>query len=373
MLKKTICLIIGIMLILNCQLSVIYSASAENPSHEDIEQIIEEVAESKNIPAVILKAIAWKESNYKQFDENGDPFINYGNIGIMQINEVHKNLDQDLLKNDIKYNIEAGANILLSGWNAMGKTIPNSDNMNPQILENWYFPLWSYNGWTSKNNPNVSGDKAYQEQIFQLIRTRYNQPVTSVASDLLPQKELPSASLHIKTPEPYNDMSIAVNNKENLIVAQSDQPIVSRSGIKRAVFQDIVNHPKREYIEVLYKKNIISGVDNNTFRPDDPITREQAAKIIVEAMDLELISKNVDVKDWENVSTWAKDYISTLYYKDLMLGDNGIIRPRDFLTREETLLILNRVSEDGIKSDLNPKDFVTRGEFSEWIVKAIIN
>ncbi|MBU5676642.1 S-layer homology domain-containing protein [Alkaliphilus sp. MSJ-5] len=371
MLKKTICLIIGIVLVLNCQLSVIYSA--ENPSHEEVEQIIEEVAENKNIPAVILKAIAWKESNYRQFDKNGDPFINYGNIGIMQINKVHKNLDQNLLKNDIKYNIEAGANILLGRWNTMGETIPNSGNMNPQILENWYFPLWAYNGWASKNNPNVSGDKAYQEEIFQLIRTRYNQPVTSVASALLPQKGLPSASLHIQTPEPYNDMSIALNNKENLIVAQLDKPIVSRSGIKRAVFQDIVNHPKKEYIEILYKKNIISGVDNNTFCPDDPITREQAAKIIVEAMDLELISEKVDVKDWENVSTWAKNYISTLYYKDLMLGDNGVIRPQDFLTKEETLLILNRVSEDDIKSDLSSKDFITRGEISEWIVKIIIN
>lgn len=403
MLKKTLCLVIGLLLILNSHFAIIYGA--QNPSHEEVESIIEEVAKEKNIPDVILKAIAWKESNYRQFDKNGNPFVSYGNTGIMQINKVHKHLDQNLLKNDIRYNIEAGANLLLAHFNAAGKRIPKVGDMNPQILENWYFPLWAYNGWSSKNNPNVSGSKAYQEQIFQLIRTRYNQPVTSISASLLPKQGLPVASLHINTPEPYHDMGLKLAT--NIDVAQANQPVVSRSGGRRAVFQDIVDHPKREYIEALYHKKIISGVGNNKFAPDDPITREQAAKIIVEALDLDLVPKKVEVKDWSKVSSWARDYISTLYHNGLMQGDNTGIRPKDFLTREEILVILYRAignnrkanihlnyadtkdisswSMDSIKyfteskvltmnekEKLRPKSFATRGEVSEFIAKIIM-
>jgi len=220
MLKKTISLIIGFALVLSFQFSVIYGV--QNPSHEEVEKIIEEVAESKNIPAVILKAIAWKESNYRQFDNNGAPFVSYGNTGIMQINKVHKHLDQNLLRNDIRYNIEAGADILLGRFNSMGKTLPRIGDMNPQVLENWYIPLWGYNGWSSKNNPNVSGSKAYQEKIFQLIRTKYNQPITSISAEYLPKSGLPSPSLYIETPAPFHSVSIDKSNPEDLM----EEPII---------------------------------------------------------------------------------------------------------------------------------------------------
>lgn len=225
MIKKIIGLILGFSLILNYQLVVTYAA--ENPGHEEIEKIIEEVAAEKNIPAVILKAIAWYESQYRQFDNDGNPFVSYGNTGIMQINKVHKSLDQNLLKNDIKYNIAAGADILLGRFNAMGKTLPQIGDMNPQILENWYFALWGYNGWASKNNPNVNGDKTYQEKIFQLIRTRYNQPVTSIPASLLPKSGLPSSSLHMETPAPYHDMTPVLDHIPEVI----DEPVIKEQRV----------------------------------------------------------------------------------------------------------------------------------------------
>ncbi len=360
MLKKVLTVAITFTLILNYQ--VVASYGAQNPSYEEVESIIEEVAEEKNIPAVILKAIAWKESNYRQFDKNGDPFVSYGNTGIMQINKVHTHLDQDKLRNDIRYNIEAGADILLNSWNSAGRNLPTIGDMNNNVLENWYFALWGYNGWLSKNNPNVSGNNAYQEKIFNLIRNKYNQPVTSVSKDLIPSSGLPDSSLTINTPEPYHDISS--NSDTNYTVNRSDN--------KRSVF----------------------------------ITREEISKIILEAIEVKLVSKEVDAKDWNKVSSWAKDYIATMYSEGIMVGYGNNIRPKDFLTREEALLILHRAvgnneesdieltyldadeisswSVDSIKyfvesevlsmndqENLHPKKFVTRGEISEWIVKAI--
>lgn len=394
MLKKLLTLAITFALILNYQ--VVASYGAQNLSHEEVESIIEEVAQEKNIPAVILKAIAWKESNYRQFDESGNPFVSYGNTGIMQVNKVHDHLDQDKLRNDIRYNIEAGADILLNIWNSSGRTVPTIGDMNNNVLENWYFALWGYNGWSSRNNPNVSGNNAYQEKIFNLIRNKYNQPVTSISKDLIPSSGLPDSSLSINTPEPYHDISSDSDNDYT----------VNRSDNKRSVFKDITDHPQRQYIEKLYKEKIINGVGDNRFAPDETITREEMSKVILEAIEVKLVSEEVDAKDWNKVSSWAKDYIATMYSEGIMLGDGDNIRPKDFLTREEALLILHRAVGNNEKSDieltyldagqisswsvesikyfvesevlsmndeenLNPKEFVTRGEISEWIVKAM--
>lgn len=399
MLKRIFSLTIAFVLILNFQPKASYGST--NPSYEEVETIIEEVAKEKNIPAVILKAIAWKESKYRQFNGNGNPNISYGNIGLMQINKVHTHLDQNKLRNDIKYNIEAGANILLSNWNS-GPTIEDG---NKDVLENWYFALWGYNGWLEKNNPNVSGNNAYQEQIFELIRSRYDQPVTSVSESVLPNSGLPSRTINVETPKPYHNINVKLTTGETTKEIQDEMPIVSRSGDRRAVFKDITNHPKRQYIEKLYEEEIINGMGDNRFAPDELITREEISKIIIQALEIKLVSEDIDINDWGKVSSWAEDYMVTMYSEGIIVGDGDNIRPRDFLTREEALLILHRAVADNEKSDieltysdleeisswslesikflvesevldmneqkLNPDEFVTRGEISEWIVKAI--
>ncbi|KAB3534788.1 transglycosylase SLT domain-containing protein [Alkaliphilus pronyensis] len=388
MLKKRLIIFISvIMLLLSSQITEGFSN--ENLSYEEVEKIIEEVAKEKNIPSVILKAIAWKESNYRQFDENGQPLIVAGNTGIMQVNKVHKHLDQDKLKHNIKYNIEAGADILLGRWNATGTVYPTIGDMNPNVLEHWYFPLWGYNSWVSKNNPNVSGKKAYQEEIFQLIREKYQQPITSIDAGLLPCKGLPKGSLKLPTPEIHHFGDLNEDHK--------------------AVFKDTIGHPKKQYIEALYEMGIVKGVGNDTFKPDEYITKEQAVKIIIDALKIELRKERAVSNDWQDVSQWAVGYMTTAHEKSLIAtDDNNNINPKEAIMREEAIgmlvngigkefnekeplaipikykdsqqlcpkrvkatayLIALGVLEDEENKELRPKDFITRGELCELVVK----
>lgn len=371
-----------LILVLSIIIQPMTSFGTTDLSHEEIEKIIEEVAEEKNIPAVILKALAWKESQYNQFTSKGEPFVSRGNTGIMQINSVHKHFDRERLKYDIKYNIEAGADILLGRWYASGSVYPKVGNMDPNVLEHWYFALWGYNGWVARNNPNLSGKKAFQEEIFQLIRDKYNQPITSIDASYLPGSGLPKASLVVPTPEIHHF---------------AEKPVL---------FIDLIDHPKREYIEGLFEMGIVSGVGNDLFLPDAPITREQMTKILVDGFELDLISQELDAIDYQKIVDWARDYIATAYENGILTTDDeGYIYPKEYVTREEALIMLYKglpeeiskeikesekaipyddlkgVSPSGHKAiafflekdvltdqqSFRPKDFVTRGELCKWM------
>jgi len=64
--------------------------------------------------------------------------------------------DSNKLRYDIKYNIEAGIDVLLNKWSMSSyKSVSSVGNMDPNVLENWYFALWAYNGWAASNNPHM--------------------------------------------------------------------------------------------------------------------------------------------------------------------------------------------------------------------------
>ena len=85
-----------------------------NPTRKEVEAMIDEVAIKRGIPAILLKGIARVESVYKHFNSDGSPKICGTSIGLMQINNVHGGYDNYRLKYDIMYNIEAGADMLLT-------------------------------------------------------------------------------------------------------------------------------------------------------------------------------------------------------------------------------------------------------------------
>ena len=106
-----------------------------NPSREEIEAIIDEVATKRGIPAILLKGIARVESVFKHFNSDGSPKICGTSIGLMQINNVNGGYDNYRLKYDLLYNIEAGADMLLNKWSMSSyNQVSSVGNMDPNIL-----------------------------------------------------------------------------------------------------------------------------------------------------------------------------------------------------------------------------------------------
>ena len=102
-------------------------------------------------------------------------------------------------------------------------------------------------------------------------------------------------------------------------------------------------------INSLFKVNVISG-DGDKFYPDNLITRQEAAKMFYEGMvsiaRLNGVEKLKDVsalKDYDDVSNWAREAVKIVYGLGIVTGDeNKKFNPTANLTRAEASAMIER-------------------------------
>ena len=77
-----------------------------------------------------------------------------------------------------------------------------------------------------------------------------------------------------------------------------------------------------EDIEKAVLAGYIGGYEDNTMRPNQPITREEASKIIilVSGLEDELSNSAYIFKDIDQIGEWARNYVGVLKDKDYMTG-----------------------------------------------------
>lgn len=86
----------------------------------------------------------------------------------------------------------------------------------------------------------------------------------------------------------------------------------------------------------------ISGYEDGTFRPNDPVTRQEAASIVFRLLKLEKTSAQVYFKDADSISQWARDAVYSVAAKKVMNGyPDATFRPFGMITRAETLVMLD--------------------------------
>jgi len=106
-------------------------------------------------------------------------------------------------------------------------------------------------------------------------------------------------------------------------------------------FADTANHWAKESIATAAFHGIVSGYDETTFGPDDLITREQMAAMIVKAVKLNTVTEETDYADNANISDWAREAIATATRNKIMNGyPDNTIRPRGNATRAETVAVI---------------------------------
>ncbi|SFQ22543.1 S-layer homology domain-containing protein [Salibacterium halotolerans] len=95
-------------------------------------------------------------------------------------------------------------------------------------------------------------------------------------------------------------------------------------------------------ISHLTNENIIKGYMDGTFRPNEPIKRVQAAKIITGALDLS--TENRPDAGFDDISSdyYGKAYIDTVADEGIMMGHGDEFNPNDTLTRAQMAVVLER-------------------------------
>lgn len=120
--------------------------------------------------------------------------------------------------------------------------------------------------------------------------------------------------------------------------------LTNKSGI---VFDDTKDNWAKDEIDIAVTNGVAQGIGANKFEPEEYITREAAVKMLANYMKIE--DKNHDkikrFPDYNEISDWARDAFEGNFEKGYIKGtDEGKLAPKNNITRAEVVTILSRVT-----------------------------
>lgn len=106
-------------------------------------------------------------------------------------------------------------------------------------------------------------------------------------------------------------------------------------------FEDTARHWAKDYIATAAASGIVSGYSEQAFGPDDPITREQMAVMVVKAAKLAPAAGEQSFVDSSSISAWAKEAVITAVKNGIMNGyPDNTIRPGNEASRGEAASLI---------------------------------
>lgn len=107
-----------------------------------------------------------------------------------------------------------------------------------------------------------------------------------------------------------------------------------------ASFKDTKTHWADDAIEALVARDVIGGYPDNTFRPEQPITRAEFAKMTATALEIESEASSGFA---DTQGHWAEESIDSLAAEGIVEGyPDASFRPDTPITRAEAAMILAR-------------------------------
>lgn len=110
-------------------------------------------------------------------------------------------------------------------------------------------------------------------------------------------------------------------------------------------FQDIDGHWARVDICDAAEQGIAVGVSELTFAPDRPVTRMEFAEMLMRSLRIEIggETQSLEFRDWESFPDGAQAALWTAVREKLLIGyPDGTLRPQQALTRTEAAVIVSR-------------------------------
>ncbi len=113
------------------------------------------------------------------------------------------------------------------------------------------------------------------------------------------------------------------------------------------------NDTNNASVKMAYMSGIIAGTSENTFHPNKAITRQEMSKMLIETMNvtgvdtLEYVLDDFSVlknfSDADDISSWAKRYMTMMVNNELMNGlDDGRLAPLGNATRQQAIASVSR-------------------------------
>jgi len=191
-------------------------------------------------------------------------------------------------------------------------------------------------------NYSVHGDDN-TKYLFKEKGQEYKEPdeILSYYENILPAYMTGSNNSHFN-PDSY----ITRGEIVTIFCRITDLPFDTSTFLKTK-FNDIENHWARDYISMGSANRYISGYKDNSYRPDNNVTRAEFSEMLtkISAFKSKLNALpavyNYNFSDISN--HWAESQIIKIARRDLVQGSNGNFYPDKFITRSEVVHAINKL------------------------------
>jgi len=143
--------------------------------------------------------------------------------------------------------------------------------------------------------------------------------------------------------------------------------------IEGSLFKDLPdNHPAFQAIKLLNQQDVIKGYNDQSYRPDNQVTRGQAAAIINRVLEYSSTGTN-SFNDVGNSNAFAGD-ISAIEHAGIIKGyTDGSFRPYEPMTRAQMAVILDRAFDLSGKTQVSTASSKVYNDIpvSYWASEAI--
>lgn len=140
----------------------------------------------------------------------------------------------------------------------------------------------------------------------------------------------------------YTVMAGRKGNIKNTDIPKNSIVTMPIDKIPSAGFSDFENHWSKKYISALYAENVVKGYPDRSFKPDNYINRSEAIALIMNALKTKQTTfSGLIFKDDGNIPNWAKGFVQNAYKKGILRGyEDNTFRPLNYITRAEMISLV---------------------------------
>lgn len=163
--------------------------------------------------------------------------------------------------------------------------------------------------------------------------------------------------------------SVATTSGSNAAHPGNVSPVQPGTGADGQLYTDIREHWCKENVERLSGRGIISGYDDGSFKPDNPVTRAEFTKLIVSALGIKLEG----TCDFTDVSedAWYYGYVSAGVENGLINGYGDNFRPEALISRQEAAVIIFRAIGEEASADTTNVAYKDAEDIADYAYKAV--
>ena len=123
-----------------------------------------------------------------------------------------------------------------------------------------------------------------------------------------------------------------------------------------SLFNDIKDHSAEDAIEQAALLGIFKGYEDGSFKPENALTRAQAASIVVRSLQLPATEVAVPFDDIGDYAEATQADILTAFANGFVKGDNGHFKPTENVTRAQFAQMVWRVVDQKLGDDFPVSD-----------------